>query len=227
MTKLAIVGHDGIDIALYAALALNRIGEKTIVVDRSSDLRLMETVDIPVNLREKTATEYSDIHIFSEGSEHEDNDSVHIIYYYGTNTDSASINECDGIIFNTDMKTEHVKRIAKVDVPVAVSESKKEGKKTVEEKYIDKNVRLVITHFISARYGKEFILDLFEKPIKDKEVIILPYNEADYRLRLSIGNGRLRLGKLSADFRAFINDLLESFFKINVDKKLIKKIYVK
>ena len=218
MAVLGIVGNDGMEFAVCTAMLLTRLGQQTAVIDKSPDKRLMETLDIPDNLKAKDMTKYNDVLCVTDAEKinKEMPEVVNIITYYGPNSRAADITKSDHVVLTTDMKVEHIKNLSYVKLP----EQKTDGESSTAS-----FAKLVITHFVNARYGKEFILHLFGRDFNKKDIHIIPYNEKDYCFRLTIGNGKLKLSDLSQEMKETLVAILTDFFAIEYDKKLLANVF--
>ena len=215
MSTLAVLGNDGMDIAVSIAILLTKLGQPTSIIDLSPDKRLLETLDIPETLKHRDVTKYNDVLCVSRSEDlSEMPDAVNVIKYFGPNVVDPEIKKCDYALLTTDMKVEHIKNLAKAFTP----EVEDGDKRSV--------TKLVITHYIKkARYDKNFILRLITKPFGKKDVHVITYNEDDYLFRLSIGNSRLKFSSLSAEMRDVIVAVMTEYFATELDKRTASALF--
>ncbi len=218
MAVLGIVGNDGMEFTVCTAILLNRLGQATAVIDKSPDKRMMETLDIPDNLKTKDVAKYNNVLYVTDGEyiSEEMPDAVNTIIYYGPDSRTAELRNCDHVVLTTDMKVEHIKNLSYVQLP-ETNEDENENPTSF--------AKLIITHFVNARYGKDFILHLFGKDFKKKDIYVIPYNEKDYCFRLAIGNGKLKISDLSQEMKDVFVAILTDFFAVEYDKKTMANAF--
>lgn len=212
MKQIGFVGIDSTDIVLYLARLLSYNGKKVAIVDYTKRHLVIQTANVPDVLFGR-GSYYKDILVVASESLTDDKEvrgCSYVFHYFGSAISHPKVAGCTELFFVTDMVISNAVMLKAVNCTDEVRK------------------RCIIRNAIDVKYKVKFLTDAMGQDINPKEVIEIPYSEADYRNRcyLCIDTAhKLKLKGLSV----MMQQALVAVFREweSLDDKEIKKIIKK
>ena len=212
MRNVNVVGYSGTDIAVFIAIAFQKLGQTVLITDRSPE---RDILSLFLQGESAPLTERYGVTATDDVSEYKKSNYSYHVTYYGRNVADAALAEKEELqILTTDMYAEHAKLLSNLPAPLDESEE-------------TKKLRLIVLNdVVKIKYGKKYLLELIgHKEIK--KVVKLQFNPTDFEIKLSIGHEKLYLKSLTENYKLALNDILSIALGSELTKLQKKLIYSK
>ena len=212
MKQIGFVGIDSTDIVIYLARLLSCNEKKVAIVDYTKRHQLIQTANVP-DVLFGSGSYYKDILVVAAEALTDDAEvrgCEYIFHYFGAVMSHPQIANCTELFFVSDMVLSN----ATMFKGIATSEITKK--------------RCIIRNVIDVKYKIKFLVDAMEQGFNPKEVILIPYNENDYRNRCYLCidiKHKLKLKEMSETMALVVTSLFREWEELTDKqlKKIIKK----
>lgn len=208
MRKVYFVGYESADVVLYLARLCMYSGSETCVVDLTADKMVLSKLVLTEVVPKQEI--YRNVHVFGDLQSAEKGKAENIFICCGCNDPILNVDVAADVIYVTDMMPANALRLSR-----AIKKERK-GKRI-----------LLVRNEIVSKYTVQSLSELAGIDYKKESVLVLPYDEADYRYGCYLGmDKKTSLKRLSTGMRMMLVELYAEIFgerKKTEYKKMIRK----
>lgn len=210
MKQIGFVGSvDSTDITLYLARLLSFNGKRVAVVDYTKRHLFVKTANVP-DVLFGSGSFYKEILVVSSDAAIDENELKnyeYVLHYFGGAVTHPQVARCTEIVFISDMALYNAELLAGVSC----------SDDTVK--------RCIIRNAIDVKYKVMFLVDAMRQGFTKNNVVVVPWNEQDYRSHCYLcidTKHKLKLKELSAGMQDILLTILSQWE--NLDDKELKRI---
>lgn len=198
-------GIDSYDIIHYLSRIFKNLNKKILLVDKSCNKALFESISKPENLQGNSIVSYRDIDYMNEYDDNQASNYDYIFIDFGLNDKDKTIT-CDKLFLLTDLQVHNVNYIKRI---YRVSDIKSKV--------------IIIRNAIKCKIKPEFILSQMGRTIHNSSYVIYEdFLDQESKIKCQY-NDKIIFNRLSPMFKSSLKKIVIDEFKYN--KKDIKKAY--
>lgn len=207
MYVTGFIGVDCYDLILYLSRTARYLNKRALIVDYSDGMALSYSIRNPL-VPENEVIDYRGVDFvsFPESLDMiEDYDYVFIDL--GFNKSDWVLENCDCVIFVTDLKLHNIERLKTINV------------------FDDQDVSLVIRNIVNSKIKPKFVSSQFEYlNLTSDDIFTIEYSENNEAVAINAQYDSIfRFNRLTGDFKNFIKKFFEADFNSKVVQAAFKK----